>query len=50
MQAFIPAHPECIYSSALPKKRVLAFFESKKTVFLEDDEVDYLYEIVMKGL
>lgn len=50
MQAFKPAHPACIYSPALPTKKVLDFFRSKKTVFFEDHEVDYLYEIVMKGL
>ncbi len=50
MQSFIPAHPACIYTPALPTKKVLDFFKSKKTVFLEDHEVDYLFEIVMKGL
>jgi hypothetical protein len=50
MQAFKPAHPSCIYSSALPTKKILDFFQSKKTVFLEDYEVDYLFEVVMKGL
>ncbi len=50
MQAFKPAHPSCIYGPALPTKKVLDFFESKKTVFFEDFEVDFLFDIVMKGL
>lgn len=50
MQSFIPAHPECLYSASLSKQKLFEFFESKKTVFLEDDDVDYLYETVMKGL
>jgi len=50
MQAFKPAHPSCIYSPALPTKKVLDFFETKKAVFLEDHEVEYLFEIIMKGL
>ena len=50
MQAYKPAHPSCIYSSALPTKKILDFFHSKKTVFFEDYEVEHLYEIVMKGL
>ncbi|RUM71865.1 MAG: recombination protein RecO [Sulfurovum sp.] len=49
MQAFKPAHPQCIYSPALPSKKIFDFFTHQKTVFLEDNEVDYLYEIVMKG-
>ncbi|HIQ46706.1 MAG TPA: recombination protein RecO [Sulfurovum sp.] len=50
MQAFKPAHPTCIYSPALPTKKILDFFAHKKTVFLEDHEVEYLHNIVMKGL
>jgi len=50
MQAFKPAHPSCIYSPSLPTKKLLDFFKTKKTVFLEDYEVEYLYEVVMKGL
>jgi len=50
MQAFKPAHPNCIYSPSMPTKKLLDFIETKKTVFLDDDEVDYLHEVVMKGL
>ena len=50
MQAFKPAHPSCIYSSSMPTKKILDFFHTKKTVFLEDDEINYLHEVVMKGL
>ena len=50
MQAFKPAHPSCIYSPSMPTKKLLDFMETKKTVFLDDNEVDYLHEIVMKGL
>ena len=49
MQAFKPAHPHCIYAPALPSKKIFDLFESKKTVFLEDDEVTLLYETVMRG-
>jgi recombinational DNA repair protein (RecF pathway) len=50
MQAFKPAHPHCIYAPSLPTKKILDFFRSKKTVFMENDEVDLLFETVMKGL
>jgi len=49
MQAFKPAHPHCIYSPALPTKKILDLFETGKCTFLEDFEVALLYEIVMKG-
>lgn len=50
MQAFIPAHPHCIYATPLNKEKVFDFFKSGKALYLDDAEVDYLYEIVMKGL
>ncbi len=50
MQAFRPAHPKCIYAPSLPTKKVFDFFASGKTVFFDDFEVDYLYDVVMKGL
>ncbi len=50
MQGFKPAHPSCIYSPSMPTKKLLDFFKTKKTVFLDDTEVDYLHQIVMKGL
>jgi hypothetical protein len=49
MQAYKPAHPACIYSVALPTKKILDFFKSKKSLFLDDQEVEHLYEVVMKG-
>jgi len=50
MQAFIPAHPECIYTPALPTEKIRSFFENGHTLILEDNEVDLLFDVVMKGL
>jgi len=50
MQSFIPAHPECLYTTALPKEKIAMFFKTQKTIHLEDDEVAYLFDVVMKGL
>jgi len=50
MQAFIPAHPECLYASALPREKIAVFFKTRNTLHLEDHEVAYLFDIVMKGL
>jgi len=50
MQGFKPVHPSCIYAPALASKKVFDFFESKKTVFFEDNEIEYLFSVVMKGL
>jgi len=49
MQAFKPAHPHCIYASALPSPKIFDFFKTGRSVFLDDHEVDLLYHTVMKG-
>jgi hypothetical protein len=50
MQAFRIAHPHCIYTPALPAKKVFDMFVSKKTVFMDNSEIDYMYDIIMRGL
>ncbi|WP_456433622.1 recombination protein RecO [Nitratifractor sp.] len=50
MQALIPAHPGCIYGSALPREKLETFFDTGKTTWLDDDEVERLYTVSMRGL
>ena len=50
MQALIPAHPLCIYAPSLPYTKVSDFFESGKTVWLDDREVEVIYSVIQKGL
>ncbi len=49
MQALLPAHSKCIYASSLPKKKLQSFFDSGKTTWLEDEEVEYIYQLILKG-
>jgi len=50
MAALKPVHPECIYASAISRKKMLSFTESGKTLYLDDTEVEQIYTIVLKGL
>jgi hypothetical protein len=50
MRAFIPAHPECIYSSSLNKKSIFQLFNTKSTIHIENEEIEILYQILLKGL
>ena len=50
MRAFIPTHPQCIYGSSLEKKSIFRLFHTKSTINMEDEEIENLYEIVLKGL
>jgi len=49
MQSLIPAHPECIYSTSLPKDKLQYLFAKSSSVWLEDSEVDTLYSIISRG-
>ncbi len=49
MQALLPAHPSCIFGSALLREKVEDFFSTGKTTLLDDNEVDYLYSVVSRG-
>jgi hypothetical protein len=49
MQAFKPAHPECIYTPSINKNKLLKFYENESTLYLEDNEVAYLFDVLLKG-
>lgn len=50
MRGFLPAHKECIFASDLNAQKVFTLLKTKKSIDLEEDEVDYLFSIVQKGL
>jgi recombinational DNA repair protein (RecF pathway) len=49
MQSFKLAHPHCIYQIALPTKKLIDTLKLSKSIYMDDNEVDYLYDVVMKG-
>jgi recombinational DNA repair protein (RecF pathway) len=50
MRAFLPTHPECIYAPALNKQEIFTLFNTQSTIHIEDETVNKLYAIVLKGL
>ena len=50
MRSFIPAHKECVYASEFEKARIFGLFESKRSLAFDDNEIEYLYNLVLKGL
>ncbi|CAA6826259.1 MAG: Unknown protein [uncultured Sulfurovum sp.] len=50
MRAFLPTHPTCIYAHALNKKEIFTLYNTKSTIHLNDDVVEKLYLILLKGL
>ena len=49
-RGFLPAHKECVNSYVFSKKKIEYLFKTNTTLFLEDSEIDNLWQIVMQGL
>ncbi len=49
MHALLPAHPECINSFGFNKKIIETLFSSKSTIYLDDNIIEALYPIILKG-
>lgn len=49
MRALIPAHPECIFAPSIGRKSLESYFDTGKSIWLEDWEVEYLYSVIKRG-
>ncbi len=49
MRAFLPAHPECIYGHTLNKKDIFTLYDTQSTIHLDDETIDKLFSILLKG-
>ncbi|PAF42344.1 recombination protein RecO [Helicobacter sp. 11S02596-1] len=49
-RAFLFAHPSCIGGARFPQDQIVEFLASKSTLHLDDEVVERLWEILMKGL
>jgi len=50
VRGFIPTHSSCSYSKNFDIKKISDLFIQKNTVELTDDEVEYLWYILLQGL
>lgn len=50
MRAFLPAHPNCIYAFSLNKQEIFKLFNTQSTIHLNDQTVEKLYQVLLKGL
>lgn len=48
-RSFLPAHQTCVFGELLEKKKIEKLFESKSTLYLEDDEVTHLWRLLQEG-
>ncbi len=49
VRGFLPSHKECVFGKIFTKWRIEELFLNHSSIFLNDDEVDLLYEIVCEG-
>lgn len=50
VRAFLPTHPSCSYSKAFEMKKIVSLFENKTTISFDDDEIEYIWNILLQGL
>ncbi len=50
VRSFLPTHASCSYSRSFEFEKVEELFENKSLVSFEDDEVEYLWNILLQGL
>jgi len=50
VRGFFPTHPNCSLSFEFDIKKINYLFSDKTALYLNKDEVDYLYDLVMQGL
>jgi len=50
MRAYIPTHSNCIYANSYEKNLIFTLFDTKSTIHLNDNIVEELYIILLKGL
>ena len=50
VRSFLPTHPNCSYSKGFEFYKVDDLFTNKSLVAFEDEEVEYLWNIILQGL
>lgn len=50
VRSFLPTHANCSYSKSFELKNIVEFFNQKSLVSFEEDEVDYIWNILLQGI
>ena len=50
VRSFMPTHAKCSYSKAFDMEKTKELFEERTLVSFDDDEVEYLWNILLQGL
>ena len=50
IRAFLPTHKECSHSNSISKGALKELYKNNSTLFLNDFEVEVLWQVILKGL
>jgi recombinational DNA repair protein (RecF pathway) len=50
IRAFLPTHKECSHTFSIKENALIELFDNKSTLFLNDEEIDRLWYILLEGL
>ncbi|QOP45770.1 recombination protein RecO [Sulfurimonas paralvinellae] len=50
IRAYLPTHPNCSHTYAINAKGLYELYENKSSLFLNDKEIDRLWNVLMEGL
>ncbi|QKF81407.1 recombination protein RecO [Halarcobacter ebronensis] len=50
VRSFMPVHASCTYSRAFEFEKIKELLDEKSLIAFSDDEIDYLWKIVLQGL
>jgi len=49
IRGFLPAHEECVWSNTFERLHVKSLFETKSSMFIEDEDIERLWKILLEG-
>jgi len=50
VRSFHPVHPNCTYSKKFEFYKIDELFKEKSLIFLDDEEVEYIWQILLQGI
>lgn len=50
VRSFLPVHAKCTYAKAFELKKIKELFEEKSLINFNEEEVEYLWDILLQGL
>jgi len=50
VRSMLPTHPKCSYSKSFKFKQIQTLFEEQSSIELDEEELDYIWNILLQGI